>query len=172
MSEELSRPNAAPDGAGRALSAEMLVRRYGRAVFALCLARSDNVHDAEDAMQEALLKAIRNLPSLRDPAKARPWLMQIARRACVDRIRRRRPDGPMPDQLAAPADAEPGRFESLRAAIARLTEDQREVVMLYYMDGRNSASVAETLGISPSAVRRRLVRARLRLHELLTEDDR
>ncbi|HET6430442.1 MAG TPA: sigma factor, partial [Phycisphaerae bacterium] len=76
MIEDPSRPNAAPDGAGRAISAEMLVRRHGRAVFALCLARSDSVHDAEDAMQEALAKAVRHLPALREPDKARAWLMQ------------------------------------------------------------------------------------------------
>ena len=98
--------------------------------------------------------------------------MQIARRTCVDRLRRRRPAAPMPDQIAAREIEEAGRFESLHAAIARLDEDQREVVTLYYLDGRNSESVAEMLGITPAAVRQRLFRARLRLHELLAEEDR
>ncbi len=172
MIEDLSKPNAAPDGAGRALTAEMLVRRYGRAVFAICLARSGSVHDAEDAMQETLLKAVRSLPTLREGDKAKSWLMQIARRTCVDRLRRRRPAAPMPDQVAAREVEQAGRFDSLHAAIARLDEDRREVVTLYYLDGHSSESVAAALGISPSAVRQRLVRARLRLHELLAEEDR
>jgi len=150
----------------------MLVRRHGRAVFALCLARSDSVHDAEDAMQEALAKAVRHLPALREPDKARAWLMQIARRTCADRIRRRRPAAALPEEVPATPEAPAGRFEQLHAAIARLSEEQRDVITLYYLDGRSSESVAATLGISPSAVRQRLVRARLKLHELLTEEER
>ncbi|MHC4444505.1 MAG: RNA polymerase sigma factor [Planctomycetota bacterium] len=59
----------------------------------------------------------------------------------------------------------------LQAAISKLPEDYRETISLYYLDGRKCSGVAESLGISEVAVRQRLVRARLMLHDLLVEDE-
>ena len=126
--------------------------------------------DVEDTMQEAFVRAIAKLETLRDPARARAWLCQIARRTCIDRSRRVRPTQTLPEQLAAPGGQDDPRARDLREAIAALPEEQREVITLYYLDGRRCATVAEALGISEVAVRQRLVRARRALHGLLRED--
>ena len=151
------------------LTIEMLVRKYTPAVLGLCLAHTKNVHDAEDVMQNVLLKAFENLSSLRDPDKARPWLLQIARRLCIDHYRKRRPTQSIPDDMPSAPDSPDDRFERLHTAIAKLSQDQRETITLYYMDGCKCSRVAQTLGIREDAVRRRLVRARLALYDLLLE---
>ena len=76
----------------------------------------------------------------------------------------------MPDDVAAPASPVTEQISRLHEAISKLPESFREPITLYYLDGRKCASVAKTLGISEDAVRRRLVRARLQLHDLLLED--
>ena len=148
------------------------MRRHARAVLAVCLAHARNVHDAEDAMQEVFLKAITKLDRLREPGKARSWLLQIARRTCIDRSRRRRKGQPLPHDLPAPVRRPDPRVEALHAAIAKLPEKHREAITLYYLDGRSCRAVAAALGVREAAVRQRLVRGRLMLHELLREDQR
>jgi len=163
--------NAKAPDVDTALTPEMLVRKYASVVLGLCMAHTKNFHDSEDIMQQVLLKAITRLNTLRDPARVRPWLIRIARRMCIDFHNKRTPLREIPDDLPAPSNPDDEHIESLHRAICRLPEGCREVVALYYLDGRKCASVARTLGISQDAVRSRLVRARLRLHQILTEKD-
>jgi RNA polymerase sigma-70 factor (ECF subfamily) len=139
-------------------------------VFGVCLAHAKNIHDGEDMMQEVFLKAVSKLNTLRDPGKVRGWLLQIARRTCIDHYRRRVRSQQIPDDIPAPEDDTENRIARLHRAISQLPESFREPISLYYLNGHNCASVARTLGISETAVRSRLARARLRLHEILTED--
>ena len=63
------------------------------------------------------------------------------------------------------------RIMRVHAAVSKLPKGYREAITLYYLDGRNCAGVAQSLGISEVAARRRLVRGRLMLHNLLLEDE-
>ena len=153
------------------LSPEGLVRSHAALVLAVCLAYTRNRHDAEDAMQDAFVKAFRNLHTLRDANQVRAWLLQIARRTCIDHQRRRRPTAPIPEEVAA-AVPEKAAAEDLHRAIARLPEEYRETITLYYLDGRSCAAVGQSLGITEAAVRQRLVRARLMLHDFLAGENR
>ena len=149
---------------------EDLFRLHARAVFAVCLANTHNHHDAEDVTQSVFLKATAKLSGLRDSARARGWLLQVARRQCIDFHRRRKPVEPLLDE---PMDSSPDDHpmsQRLHAAIQRLPESYREAIVLYYLDGRKSSSVAASLGIAEAAVRQRIVRARAMLHELLEGD--
>lgn len=148
-----------------------LYRLHRPAVFAVCLANARNFHDAEDLVQVVFLKATAAWVALRSPACARAWLLQVARRTCVDYYRSRKPTEPLraePTDRSEPADP---RVEWLHAALQRLPASQREVLALYYLDGRDCASVAQALETTAAAVRQRLVRARAALHELLREDE-
>lgn len=164
---------ASPDGSteGRAMTPEVLVRRYSSAVLAVCLANTRNRHDAEDLMQDVFVKAFSKLHTLRNLDRVRAWLLQIARRTCIDHRRRRVVTAALPDDTPAPSPSASAAVERLHEALARLPEGYREAIALYYLDGRNCAGVADSLGISESAVRQRLVRARLMLHDLLVEDE-
>lgn len=152
------------------LTPQLLVSKYASAVLGLCIAWTKNYHDSEDIMQEVFLKAITKLNALKDPGRARTWLMQIARRMCIDHYNKHSMTQPISNDIPAPTKTEDERIERLHEAIIKLPDDYREPITLYYMDGHNCASVAQSLGISEYAVRSRLVRARLRLHEILSED--
>jgi RNA polymerase sigma-70 factor, ECF subfamily len=147
-----------------------LFRLHGQAVFAVCLAHTGNHHDAEDVTQAVFAKAIAKASNVRDPARARGWLLQVARRACVDFHRRRKPAKSLVDEPAASTADENAVGGRLHEAIAKLPASYREAIVLYYLDGHDCAGVAASLGTTESAVRQRLVRARAMLHDLLEEE--
>jgi RNA polymerase sigma factor (sigma-70 family) len=148
----------------------VLFRCHGQAVFAVCLANTRNHHDAEDVMQAVFLKAVAKGSSLRNPASARAWLMQTARRECVDFHRRRKSMQPLLQEPTSPASGGDAIHERLHEAVQKLPQNYREVIVLYYLDGRDCSSVAASLGVTPASVRQRLVRARVMLHDLLGEE--
>ena len=149
---------------------ESLVSDHGTAVFGVCLANTKNLHDSEDIMQDVFLKAFTKLNTLRDPQRIRGWLLQITRRACIDHHRKHIAFKPLTEDMPARPQYDDQRVKRLHKAISRLPESYREPITLYYLNGRSSAGVAETLGIGASAVRSRMARARLLLHEILRED--
>lgn len=157
------------DDRGSTISEDMF-RLHGRAVFAVCLANTHNYHDAEDVMQAVFLKAMAKLSSLRESARVRAWLLQVARRECIDFHRRRKPMEPLLNEPSTPACGGNAASQRLHEAIQKLPRNYREAIVLYYMDGRNSSGVASSLGIKKAALRQRLVRARAMLHELLVEE--
>ncbi len=167
MSKAANKANA-----GETLTPEMLVCEHASAVLGLCIAHVKNFHDGEDIMQDVFLKAFTRIGTLRDHTRARQWLLKIARRMCIDHHRRRRHRRPISeaDAVAAWSDCGDEHTTRVHAAVSRLPKGYREAISLYYLDGRDCAGVALSLGISNAAVRRRLTRARLMLHELLVED--
>ena len=163
----LARENADDPGA---VTPAALLPAHAQAVFAVCLANTQTYHDAEDVMQAVFLKAIGKISSLREPARVRPWLLQIARRECIDFHRRRKSTEPLLNEPSTPTPSGNVFCERLQEAIPQLSQNYREVIVLYYMDGRDCSSVAASLGVTEVAVRQRLVRARATLHDLLQED--
>ncbi|MDQ3894631.1 MAG: DUF151 domain-containing protein [Actinomycetota bacterium] len=133
--------------------------------------------DAEDVVQEALLRAYLGLSQLRDPARFGAWLCGIAANLAKMRLRRRalerkRSLSRALDQLAA-EPAIDGSFEELelldlvRDALDVLPPRWREVVLLHHIDGLSCEDIAAALGSSSGAVRVRLHRARERLRREL-----
>jgi RNA polymerase sigma factor (sigma-70 family) len=120
---------------------------------------------ARDAVQEALLRAWRDLRMLRDPARFEAWLHRITVNACLDQARRRRrwrievelleTDAPsIPDASAAHADR-----ELVDQVLRHLDEAGRAIVVLHYFLGMPLTDVAATLGIPIGTVKSRLHRA-------------
>ena len=152
-------------------SLEALLRSHGPAVFGVALANARNVHDAEDIMQDVFVKAFTKVNTLRDRGKARAWLMRIARRMCIDHYRRKPQTRQISEDIPAQPQKDQKPIQRLHEAISKLPKEYRETISLYYLDGRKCESVAQSLSISEVAVRRRLVRARLMLHDLLVENE-
>lgn len=149
---------------------DVMFRSHAQAVFAVCLANTRNHHDAEDVMQAVFLKALVKASTVREPARIRAWLLQVARRMCVDFHRRRPPTEMLLEEPAAPHSSGNVLSEHLHTAIQKLPLNYRETIVLYYLDGRDCSSVAATLDTTETAVRQRLVRARAMLHGLLQGD--
>ena len=152
------------------LTPQGLVGKYASAVLGLCIAHTKNFHDSEDIMQEVFLRAFERFDTLKDRTRARPWLLRIAKRMCIDYQRRRRTCQSTEEDTAVGPDYGNEHIIRVHEAISKLPDGYREPITLYYLDGRNCAGVAQSLGISEAAARQRLVRARLMLHELLSED--
>ena len=159
-----------------------LVSRHERAMLAAARAYFASEADAEDAVQDALVKAFRSLDQLQDGARFAGWLMRITVNTCLDTLRSRTDKQSLADfatsiqvfprlgqQPLTPATlaSRSERSELLRAAIGRLPEDQRVVVMLHYGGDMSYEQMAEYLDVPPSTVQGRLRRAKQALCELL-----
>ncbi len=138
---------------------------------------------AEDAVQEALIKAWRALPSLREQQYLHAWLLRITLHVCQDRQREKYSNLtklliPLDDvddgQLAAlggPGSENHISSLDLRQAIRRLDPELQLIILLRYYAGENSSEISFILGISASTVRTRLSQAIARLRNILGHAD-
>lgn len=146
-----------------------LVRRHYDHTFLVCLGVLSNTHDAEDVAQDAMLKGFEQIRQLRDGGQFAGWIIAIARNLSINQLRRRKAanralDGGSPTESSA---AESGHAD-LQQAVARLRQDLRLPLVMYYFDGQDVKTVARRLEISTSAVYLRLRTAIRELHEMLT----
>jgi len=153
-----------------------LVERHERRVFALAWSRLGDATMAEEVAQEAFIRAYQRLWLLGDGAKFSAWIAAITRRVAINcGLRNRRELNKRArwalEQPATPAD-EPTELcppETLREALAGLPAAHRECLVLFYLEGKSGAEAAAALGISETALRVRLHRARAALREQLEE---
>jgi len=116
---------------------------------------------AEDAVQEALVRAWQQLPSLRDPDRFDAWLYRLVVNACADQGRqlRRWSQQVRPLPLEASVGDDTGSValrEQLERGFSRLKPEQRAVVVLHYHSGFSAAEIAQILGIPDGTARSRL----------------
>jgi RNA polymerase sigma-70 factor (ECF subfamily) len=145
---------------GDAEARERVARAWLPSVYAVAVAVLRRAADAEDAVQDAFLRAFASLGTLRDPSRFGPWLLAIARNAARDHARRR-PATALAEEPAAPAPLGDASAE----AWARLPEDERLVTWLKVADGRTFRDIAVLLDTSKSAVDRTWRRALERLRK-------
>ncbi len=132
---------------------------------------------ADDAAQEALVRAWRDLPGLRDPDRFDAWLHRVLVRACGDHVRRRQRDRPRASR-EAPAASAPDRShhladrDEMERALDRLNADQRTAVVLHYYLGLSHPEIAEATGQPIGTVKSRLSRSLDLLHAALAADAR
>jgi RNA polymerase sigma-70 factor (ECF subfamily) len=133
----------------------------------LALARSIVADlEAEDVVQDGLVKAWKKLRSLRDPEAFPAWLTRIVANTAVARARRRRLTEPIDGVAAAAAgEAMDVRIDVSRL-LARLAPKQRAVLHLTTIEGFSDSEIARILGITSSSVRVHRLRARRRLAAL------
>lgn len=158
--------------------AQHLPRMRSRA-SQLCRGR----HDADDLVQDAIVRALRCQDQLADRDRLRPWLLSIVTNLFLDRLRRQRvrprpvsldalPVEPPPaDERDADADAAWRDLDvaEVRAAIDRLPLDVRDTYRMFAIDGADYTAIAAAQGIPKGTVGSRIVRARKKLRELLAD---
>jgi RNA polymerase sigma-70 factor, ECF subfamily len=170
-------------GNGRPEAYGELARRWSPRVMAVCHARVRCKTSAADLAQETLLRGLRDLITLKSPEKFGPWLRGIAHRVCLDWLKAKQQsqvpftrlaaDGHPPDLFVGGDDSgtavdradEVGR---LMAEVESLSENHREVLMLFYYDEMTYREMAELLGVSTATINARLSEARRLLRDRLT----
>ncbi len=186
VSDELPLVQAAKSGDISAF--EALVKRYDRNVFRIAQHITQNREDAEDVVQDAFLKAYRNLEQFQGQSKFYTWLVRIAVNEALMKLRRRRPErtvsldqevqtdeDTMPREVAdwSPNPEQQYNQAELKDILGRtiqgLPPSFRTVFVLRDVEGLSTEETAEALNLSIPAVKSRLLRARLQLRERLSK---
>lgn len=166
-----------------------LVDAYSTPIYRLALKILGDPQDAEDVLQETFIKALSALPTFEGRSSLSTWLYRIAVNEALMLLRRRKPETLLTDNDGD--EDESGQSESaylidwcclpeeellsdeaqrfLDKAIAQLPENLRLVFWLRDVEGLSIKETAETLGLSETNVKTRLLRARLKLREILSE---
>lgn len=184
-SEDLALVRACKSGDYAAF--EEIVRRYDRKLFRIAQYLMHNREDAEDAVQEAFLKAYQHLEQFREAAKLSTWLTRIAINQCLMMLRKRRStkevsidgdyhsaEGNLPIEIADWAPNPEDLYQTaqlreiLRNTLQELGPGLRVVFVLKDIEGLSVEQTAEALGLSVTAVKARSFRARLQLRERLS----
>lgn len=169
------------------LDPDLLLERYGERIYRLARRMSNSDADAEDVMQNTLIKILRKADSYRGESDPMGWIYRITLNEAreVHRKRKRRPAVSLdslpvdfdetqhaigvsdfanrPDKNAMAGEID----EQIRAAIQELPDGYREAVVLYDLEGMSYAEAAELMGLSLGGFKTRLHRARLHLRNVL-----
>jgi RNA polymerase sigma-70 factor (ECF subfamily) len=173
--------------AGDISAFETLVGRYERKIFRLTQNITQNREDAEDAMQEAFLKAFQHLGEFQGNSRFYTWLVRIAVNQALMKLRKRRPnvvsldeeldtgENMMPREVEDWGPSPEQRYEQtelsgiLSSVIGELDPQFRVVFQLRDIEELSTEETAEALGLSVPAVKSRLLRARLKLRQKLNQ---
>ena len=164
-----------------------LINQYERRVFRMAKQITQNDEDAEDVLQETFLKAYSHLDGFQGNSKFYTWLVRIAVNEALMKLRKRRSDKTVPldepidtgedvvaREVAVWEDNPEQRYsreemaDILNEAVQSLKPAYRTVFVLRDIEEMSIEETAEALGLSISAVKSRLLRARLQLREKLT----
>ncbi len=141
-----------------------------RAIYGFTLSIVKNLHDAEDILQEVYIKVWNSAPGYKSMAKPMAWMFTIARNLCLTRLRQK------PTHDIAEYDAyEDNRLTQddkmlVQALLAKLSVEERQIVMLHSMSGLKHREIAEVMGINASTVLSKYSRAIKKLRKILEED--
>jgi RNA polymerase sigma-70 factor (ECF subfamily) len=171
--------------AGDRSAFSLLVQRYQDRLFAAMLQVTGSSEEAEDVVQDAFVRAFLKLDTFQNNSQFFTWLYRIAFNSALSRIRRRRGTtsldqaretvGEEPvDSIGAPDERmlRDERVRMVQAALQRLSEDHRAILVLREMEDYAYEDIAEILQISIGTVRSRLSRARSQLRVVLEEMDK
>jgi RNA polymerase sigma-70 factor, ECF subfamily len=141
---------------------EMIIRAHSRTLFAIAYSVLQSREEAEDAVQDSLVKAWKTRWRVRDPEKFPAWVATIARHRAHDVFRRRR-TVPISEQILEPTEPALSNAtaldQQLQSALATLPELHRAVLTLRYFEEMDYRTIENTLGLTNGALRGILGRA-------------
>ncbi len=165
---------------GDELAWEALVRQYQARVYAIAYHYLANAEDARDLAQEVFIRIYQNLRFCTDSEMFVPWMIRIARNACVDHLRRRKARPPAQDVDASEAGhlpaagrnpeeqwAESSKKRMIYRALRELTDLNREIILLKEILGLSLEEISSMLKVPLGTVKSRSNRARIELAQKL-----
>ncbi len=168
-----------------------LICGYEQKLFAFAYRMLSDSHDAEDALQEALLRAYRKIDSFSGDAAFSTWLYTILNNVCLDVLRKRKRTGDkthlsinqtsreedeyelqIEDDAPGPYDSyrKKAAMQALQQAIDQLSEEHRAVIVMRDIDGLEYDEIAKITGASLGTVKSRISRGRLALRKILEKN--
>ena len=148
---------------------ETVIRTYGNTLYRLCFVILGNESDAEDAVQETLIRYLQKAPQFENSDHEKAWLITVATNQCRDilRFQKRHPqiDSEYLQGLSA-SSSDSGILDALMT----LPEKFRLVLTLYYVEEYPTEDIARIIGRTPSAVKMRLRKGRKLLEEIYRKE--
>lgn len=161
---------------GRERAFAAIYRRHHQALYRYCRAILHNHEDAQDALQNTMLQALRALPSSRGELALRPWLFRVAHNESISLLRKRSPQRTLEVDIDALASSAAGpsaaeeligaeQLRELLADIQSLPEHQRGALLMRELSGLSIGEIAAALEVSDGAAKQLIFEARATLHE-------
>lgn len=179
--DELELIRRAKAGEGEAIAD--LIRAHQDSLYAFMLRLSGRPHVAEDIVQEAFVRVLRNLDRFDVRFRFSTWLFTIAKRLYVNAMQKHRPvydtdtvssrrgSGPAPMDLSSDAETRDNVRDLLDGAMTVLNPQQREIVILFHQQSWSIAEIAASLAMPEGTVKSHLHRARMRMRRSIMEDE-
>ena len=141
---------------------EAVIHSYGNMLFRLCLIMLGNTNDAEDAVQEVVIKYLQKAPKFENTEHEKAWLIKVSTNQCKDILRFRSRNQMVDiDQIKECVKEESD--SEIIDALMTLPEKYKIVLILYYVEGYSTKEIAGVIGKTPSAVKMRLKKGRMLL---------
>ncbi len=158
--------------AGRKTDLARLIERWDARLVRHAAHMLGDADAGADAAQDAWLKIVRRIGTLRDPSRFGPWAVRITTNVCRDARRRGKrakasSSGVDPDRVASDSTTDGSDIDRLRAELGRLPGEQRALLSLRYTDRLGLAEIARVLGVPVGTVKSRLHAARAELRRSL-----
>jgi RNA polymerase sigma factor (sigma-70 family) len=162
---------AARAAQGEQRAFEQIYERYHQDIYRFCLAMLGSPQDAQDALQNTMVKVLRGLPGEEREIKLKPWLYRVARNEAVEILRRRRDSVELePQQVPVAAVTETAetreRLRTLLADLKQLPDRQRAALVMRELSGLDFDQIGASFGTSAAVARQTLYEARLSLRQL------
>ena len=148
---------------------ERIMDDYGNTLFRICLIMLGNSHDAEDAVQETLIKYLQKAPDFKDKEHEKAWFIKVASNKCRDILRFRTRNMTIDMESICEFIQDPSDSGILEALMT-LPEKFRIVLVLYYVEQYKIEDIAGVIGKSVSAVKMRLQKGRRLLKEIYRKE--
>lgn len=150
---------------------EAIYQRYHQELYRFCLAMVGSPQDAQDALQNTMVKVLRALPGEKREIQLKPWLYRIARNESVETLRKRRDSAELePHQAITSGITETAetreRLRTLLADLEQLPDRQRAALVMRELSGLDFDQIAAAFGSSAAVARQTLYEARLSLRQL------
>lgn len=147
--------------------AQQVLECYGDLVLRTAFMMLKNRADAEDAAQDVFLSFIRTKPVFKSAEHQKAWFLRVTLNRCKSILRSAWHQKTQPLEEAFPEQDFTERETGVMQAVQKLTQNYRTVIYLYYIQGYDTAEIAQILGVSQNTVLSRLARARKQLKGML-----
>jgi RNA polymerase sigma factor (sigma-70 family) len=157
----------------------LIVKAFQQSIYRYCYRMLENTQDAEDAVQDILVKGYQSIHRYTPKVNFSAWLYRIAYNHCLNLLRRRRLHKQVmrifrPEFIAASPEQElDARLynPSLSVALSRLSLEERNMLILRVFEEKTYAEISDILGVSPNALTKRMNRIKLKVQEAMKSEE-